>query len=289
VIWTNLTRDHLDYHGDMESYYLAKRKLFTQYESELKLVNVDDPYGRRLAGELKGEVLTYGKEGDLRILDFKTSFRGSKIRIAFRGEVYEFETPLVGEFQAYNIASAVGYALWKGIEPEAIAEGLGSVRVPGRFEVVHRGDFAVVVDYAHTPDAIENVLKSARKLARGRVIALFGAGGNRDKEKRPLMGASAERHSDLIILTSDNPREEKPEEIIRDILRGIRERGKVLIEPDRKRAIGLALSLAREGDIVMILGKGHETYQEVNGVKYPFSDALVVKEILGGDDCIGKG
>ena len=286
VIFTNLTRDHLDYHGDMESYYASKKKLFTEYESDYKIINADDPYGRRLASEIKGEVITYGKEGDLKILNFDTAFGGSKIEVEYKGKKYTFETNLIGDFQAYNLGAALAFSLEEGIEPEVIETALKKVKVPGRFEVVYSNKFAVVVDYAHTPDAIDNVLKTARKLTKGKLIAVYGAGGNRDREKRPLMGEAGERWSDLLIITSDNPRDEEPEEIIKDILRGIKDRSKVIVEPDRKKAIEEALKITKEGDLVAVLGKGHETYQEIKGVKYPFSDAEVIKNLLGGDGCI---
>lgn len=286
VVFTNLSQDHLDYHGTMENYYESKKRLFTEYESDLKIINADDSYGRRLASEVKGKVITYGREGDLKILSFETTFGGSKIEVEYKGKRYAFETNLIGEFQAYNLAAAIAFALEEELEQEAIKEALRKVRVPGRFEVVWSKEFLVVVDYAHTPDAIDNVLKTARRLTKGRLISVFGAGGNRDREKRPLMGRAGERWSDVLVITSDNPRYEEPEEIIKDILRGIEDKSKVIVEPDRRKAIEIALRMAKEGDLVAILGKGHETYQEVKGVKYPFNDAEVVKEILGGDGCI---
>ena len=286
TIFTNLTQDHLDYHGDMENYYESKKKLFTEYNSDIKIINADDPYGKKLAQEVEGEVITYGKEGDLRILDFETAFGGSKIEVEYKGKKYSFTTNLVGEFQAYNLAAAIAFLLEEGIKEEVIKKALRNVRVPGRFEVVYRGRFAVVVDYAHTPDAIDNVLRTAKRLTKGRLISVYGAGGDRDRDKRPLMGEAGEKWSDVVILTSDNPRSEEPEEIIKDILKGIKDKSKVIVEPDRKKAIEKAIKMAKKGDLIAILGKGHETYQEVKGVKYPFSDKEVVKNILGGDGCI---
>ncbi len=288
VIFTNLTQDHLDYHGDMESYYRSKRKLFTDYSYGLAVINCDDSYGKRLIEELGGDVVTYGREGDLRILNFRTGFRGSQIEIEFGGKRYSFKTNLVGEFQAYNVASALAYALSVGIDPEIVRKALLDIHVPGRFEVYRsKRGFLVIVDYAHTPDAFRNVLKTIRRLAKGRVITVFGAGGNRDRGKRPLMGKEAERWSDLVVLTSDNPRDEDPDLIIEDIMRGIGNREKVLVEKDRGRAIRMALEIAKSGDIVALLGKGHESFQEIRGVKYPFSDAMVVKEVLeGGRDVL---
>ena len=288
VVFTNLSQDHLDYHKTMEEYFTSKARLFREYRSKVKIINSDDPYGKRLLKSVEGDVITYGRNGDLKILDFQTDFEGSILRISFKGKEYEFRTNLIGDFQAYNLSAAVAYALWRGIEPGIIQKALKCVNVPGRFEVVYSDKFTVIIDYAHTPDAVENVLKTARKLTKGRLISVFGAGGNRDREKRPLMGKAAEKYSDLIILTSDNPRDENPEEIIKDILKGIENKDKVITEVDRKKAIRKAVELASEGDIIAILGKGHEDYQEIKGVKYPFSDAQVVKEILGGDGCIGK-
>ena len=283
VVFTNLTQDHLDYHGNMESYFLSKKRLFDSYRYRFAVINTDDEYGKRLAREISGEALTYGREGELRIESFETGFEGSRIELLWKGKSYIFRTNLIGDFQAYNIAGAVGVALMEGIDIEVIGEALENIHVPGRFEVLRsKRGFIAVVDYAHTPDAMENVLRTVRKLARGRVITVFGAGGNRDRSKRPLMGRSAERWSDLVVVTSDNPRDEEPERIIEDILKGIEDRARVIVEPDRKRAIERAVNLAREGDIVAVLGKGHEDYQEVKGVKYPFSDSQVLREFLEG-------
>ena len=282
VIFTNLSQDHLDYHKDMEDYFLSKRKLFTEYESQLKVVNADDPYGKRLAEELGDEAITYGREGKFKILEFATSFKGSVLRLGYGNGSIELKTNLIGDFQAYNLAGAVAYLLSAGFSEREIREGVKSVNVPGRFETYDFRDFIVVVDYAHTPDALENLLKTANRLKRNRVITLFGAGGNRDRQKRPLMGNVAERLSDLVILTSDNPRWEEPEDILEDILKGIKNRDKVIVEPDRKEAIELAIREAKDGDVVLIAGKGHEDYQEIKGIKYPFSDREMVKSLLSG-------
>ncbi len=281
VIFTNLSQDHLDYHKDMEDYFRAKRRLFFEYESSIKVINSDDPYGVRLAKELGKEAITYGKEGELKIVDFETSFTGSTIELDFRGKRLKLRSNLIGSFQAYNISAAVAYLLSAGFNAEVIEEGIENIKVPGRFEAYNFGKFTVVIDYAHTPDALENVLRTANKLKKGRVITVFGAGGNRDKSKRAIMGEVASRMSDLIILTNDNPRWEDPMEIIKDILEGIRERKEVKIEPDRERAIKLAVEEAREGDIVLIAGKGHEDYQEIRGAKHPFSDREVVEKLMG--------
>ncbi|EDP76653.1 UDP-N-acetylmuramoyl-L-alanyl-D-glutamate--2,6-diaminopimelate ligase [Hydrogenivirga sp. 128-5-R1-1] len=282
VIFTNLTQDHLDYHRDMEDYFRAKARLFFDYKYRFAVVNTDDPYGKRLARDLGDRALTYGREGEtLRIEDFKTGFDGSELRVSFKGKSFRFHSNLIGDFQAYNLSAALCYTLEVGIDPNAIQEALKDVHVPGRFEV-HRSDrgFIAVVDYAHTPDAMDNVLRTMRRLTKNRVICVFGAGGNRDRGKRPLMGKSAEKWSDVVIITSDNPRDEEPERIIEDILKGVEDKGKVKVIPDRREAIAEALNIAKEGDIVAILGKGHEDYQEIKGVKYPFSDSEVLKKFL---------
>ena len=288
VIFTNLTQDHLDYHGNMENYFLAKRRLFVDYDYEFAVVNADDPYGRRLLGELGSKAISYGREGDLRIVGFETGFEGSELTVEFGSDVLRLRSGLIGDFQAYNLSAAVAYALKTGVDVETIQRALERISVPGRFEVYRSTkDFLVVVDYAHTPDAMDNVLGTIRKLAKGKVITVFGAGGNRDRSKRPLMGKAAERWSDLIVVTSDNPRFEDPRGIIEDILEGIKDKGKVLVIEDRREAIEEAVRRAGKGDVVAILGKGHEEYQEIEGVKYPFSDAAVVREILeGGDDVL---
>lgn len=281
AIFTNLTRDHLDYHRGMEDYFRAKRRLFLEYRKELSIINGDDPYGKRLLAELGSEALSYGREGDVKIKRFKTSMEGSEIEVEFRGKRYAFKSSLVGDFQAYNLCAAIAYALYYRTEPEVITSALRDVYIPGRFEVLRcRGGFWVVVDYAHTPDAMDNVLGTVRKLSVGRVITLFGAGGNRDRDKRPMMGEVAERWSDLIFLTSDNPRDEDPLDIIAHILAGIKDKRKVTVIPDREEAIGRALSVARGGDVVAILGKGHETYQEIKGTRRFFSDKETVRRFL---------
>ncbi len=282
VAFTNLTQDHLDYHADMEDYFQAKRRLFTDYSYDFALVNADDPYGRRLISELEpSKILSFGREGKLKIKNFQTSFEGSILEVSYEGRSFVFRSSLVGDFQAYNLGLAIAFALKEGISPEVVKRALLKVRVPGRLEVLRSAKgFNAVVDYAHTPDAVEKALKTLRSLTSGRLIAVFGAGGDRDRTKRPLMGRSAERWADLLVITSDNPRSEDPLKIIEDILQGVEDKEKVVVEPDRRKAIETALKMAEEGDTVAILGKGHETYQEIKGRKIPFSDVEVVKEFL---------
>ncbi|MEJ7554469.1 MAG: UDP-N-acetylmuramoyl-L-alanyl-D-glutamate--2,6-diaminopimelate ligase [Aquificaceae bacterium] len=280
VGFTNLSQDHLDYHGTMENYFLAKARLFEEYAYTYAVINEDDPYGKRLKAIAKNP-RTYGREGDLKILDFQTDFEGSRLRVAYEGKVYDFFSNLRGNFQAYNLSLGILVGFLWGLESQAIQEGIRQVQVPGRFETYKGKGFVVVIDYAHTPDALEKVLRTARALCKNRLIVVFGAGGNRDRTKRPLMGKTAEAIADLIVLTSDNPRFEEPMAIIEDILSGIENKGKVLVEQDRRKAIELAISMAQEGDVILIAGKGHEDYQEIKGVKYPFKDSEVVKEVLG--------
>ncbi len=280
VGFTNLSQDHLDYHGTMENYFLAKARLFEEYAYTYAVINEDDPYGKRLKAIAKNP-RTYGREGDLKILDFQTDFEGSRLRVAYEGKVYDFFSNLRGNFQAYNLSLGILVGFLWGLESQAIQEGIRQVQVPGRFETYKGKGFVVVIDYAHTPDALEKVLRTARALCKNRLMVVFGAGGNRDRTKRPLMGKTAEAIADLIVLTSDNPRFEEPMAIIEDILSGIENKGKVLVEQDRRKAIELAISMAQEGDVILIAGKGHEDYQEIKGVKYPFKDSEVVKEVLG--------
>ena len=263
LVFTNLTQDHLDFHGTMERYYAAKRRLFAA--GVPAVVNVADPWGRRLAGELGGDVVTFSVEGGADV--------GPE---ALEG----IDLKLPGRFNAENALGAIAAARVLGVDEDAIARGLEAVtRVPGRFEPVDEGQlFTVVVDYSHKPDALATVLGTARDLARGRVICVFGAGGDRDRGKRPLMGRIASELADVAILTSDNPRSEHPLAIIDEVLVGAV--GDVAVEPDRAAAIARAVELAAEGDVVVIAGKGHEQGQEVAGEVHPFDDREVAREAL---------
>jgi UDP-N-acetylmuramoyl-L-alanyl-D-glutamate--2,6-diaminopimelate ligase len=292
--FTNLTQDHLDFHSDMEDYFAAKRMLFDVREEDpaswgTAVVNADDEYGARLINELRarGSALTTfsasGADADFRAEDVDFDAGSTRFRcIAPDGEA-GVEMPLPGHFNVENALAALASASALGVGIEAGAAALrGAERVPGRFEPVDEGQpFAVLVDYAHTPDSLENVLRAARRVTEGRVICVFGCGGDRDREKRPLMGAIGAEHSDFCVVTSDNPRSEGPEAIIADILAGIPERDAVEVEPNRRAAIALALGEARAGDTVVIAGKGHEQGQEFeNGRKIPFDDREVATEEL---------
>jgi UDP-N-acetylmuramoyl-L-alanyl-D-glutamate--2,6-diaminopimelate ligase len=281
AMFTNLTQDHLDFHEDMEAYFLAKRRLFEQAEGEL-IVNVDDPYGVRLAADFPRATTI--------AIDAPAVRRAPPVRVGLTGSEFTVDgvrmrAPLPGRFNVLNALGAVAAVRALGVDDATIAAALPNAgRVPGRFEPVDEGQgFAVLVDYAHPPDSLDNVLAAARSLApaRGsRVIVGFGAGGDRDRGKRPQMGAIAARLADVVVVTSDNPRSEDPEAIIAEILGGI-ERDDVEAIPDRRAAIERAIGLAADGDVVVIAGKGHEQGQEfADGVKVPFDDATVAREAL---------
>ncbi len=282
LVFTNLTQDHLDLHGDMEEYFQSKRRLFTGVSPPPAAVNIGDPNGRRLADELAGAhrapLVTFGlrPEAEVRADDLVLGPRGS----TFRTAGIEIETRLLGIFNVENVLGAVAAALLLDLEEEAILEGISAVGgVPGRFEGIDEGqDFAVVVDYAHTPDALDTVLRAARQLGGGRLRVVFGAGGDRDPEKRPLMGQVARERADIVTVTSDNPRSEEPLAIIEQILQGAGT--EVEIDPDRRSAIETAIAAAETGDVLVIAGKGHEHGQEVAGLVHPFDDRLVVRDAL---------
>jgi UDP-N-acetylmuramoyl-L-alanyl-D-glutamate--2,6-diaminopimelate ligase len=280
ALFTNLTQDHLDFHGGMEDYFESKRRLFDA-GPRTAIVNVDDPYGRRLAEDF--DCVTFSAEGaeaDYTARD--VSFDASGASFTVSGDV-EVRTRLPGDFNVANALGALAAAGALGIDAEVAAQGLAGAKAPpGRFEPIDEGQpFSVLVDYAHTPDSLENVLRAARRLTDGSVIAVFGAGGDRDRDKRPKMGRAGAVGADLAIVTSDNPRSEEPDAIIAEILAGIDGEGRVEVEPDRRAAIALAFSHAGPGDTVVIAGKGHEQGQEFEGGrKVPFDDREVAREEL---------
>ncbi|MGA9625747.1 MAG: UDP-N-acetylmuramoyl-L-alanyl-D-glutamate--2,6-diaminopimelate ligase [Bryobacteraceae bacterium] len=290
AVFTNLTRDHLDFHGTMENYFAAKQALLDGAGGpppEFAVLNRDDEYARKLKVDAKTEVLWYGlgNECDLRALHISSGFRGLRFDVQHGKLRFAVESPLMGRINVYNILAACGAGLSYGIAPEGIARGIAELRaVPGRFERVDQGQpFVVVVDYAHTDDALRNAIAVARGLNPKRVITLFGCGGDRDRSKRPLMGQAAAEASDFVVLTSDNPRSEDPLAIMNDALVGIR-RVDVphVVEPDRAAAIARALKEAREGDLVILAGKGHETHQVLKDKTIPFDDRVVAREVLRG-------
>jgi len=283
LAFTNLSQDHLDFHGTMEDYFAAKRRLFISGDETPAAINIDDAFGRRLAADLRAlgqeNVFTFGRapDADLRPDEIELGADGTRIRL---GEL-ELRSPLLGAFNAENLLTAAALARLLDVDDASIAAGIAALKgVPGRFELVDRGQpFTVVVDYAHTPDALSRVLTAARELARGKLICVFGCGGDRDREKRPLMGEIAAALSDVAIVTSDNPRSEEPQAIVGEILEGL-ERETVEVELDRRAAIGQALAQAGEGDVVVIAGKGHEQGQEIGGQVLPFDDRVVAAELL---------
>jgi UDP-N-acetylmuramoyl-L-alanyl-D-glutamate--2,6-diaminopimelate ligase len=279
-VFTNLTQDHLDFHETMESYFHAKRRLFA--EPGVAVINVDDAYGRRIAGEAP-QALTFGIDNmaDYRARDVSFDVSGSRFACDTPEGLLELETPLPGLFNVLNVLGAVAVARSLGVSAETVRAALPSFgRVPGRFEPVDEGqDFGVLVDYAHTPDSLANVLRAARELTRRRLHVVFGAGGDRDTAKRPVMGAAAREHADRLIVTSDNPRSEDPGAIVDQVIEGAGPSAER--EVDRRRAIGLAIDTAEPGDVVVIAGKGHEQGQEFEGGrKEPFDDITVAREAL---------
>ncbi|MGI8728494.1 MAG: UDP-N-acetylmuramoyl-L-alanyl-D-glutamate--2,6-diaminopimelate ligase [Solirubrobacteraceae bacterium] len=286
AIFTNLTQDHLDFHPTMEDYFNAKRRLFCDGRPRVAVVNVDDPYGARLATELRDElpvVVTIAIDAagaDLRATEISSGFAGS----TFSAGGLALRSPLPGCFNVLNVLGAVAAVRALGVDDETIVAALPQAgRVPGRFEPVEEGqDFAVLVDYAHTPDSLENVLAAARPLAEARVVCVFGCGGDRDRGKRPQMGEISARLADVTIVTSDNPRSEQPAAIVEEILTGIADRGPAVEAiVDRHAAIERAIALAGAGDVVVIAGKGHEQGQEFeDGRKLAFDDVAVAREAL---------
>jgi len=276
AVFTNLSAEHLDFHASMEEYFQVKARLFTPELADAAVVNVDDPRGRLLRDAAVIPTRGYS-------LDDLEGLEVGRVTSRFRWRGVEVTVPLGGRFNVSNALAAAEAAITLGIEPAAVADGLAAAGpVPGRFEVVDAGqDFGVVVDYAHTPDGLEHVLGTARELVgQGRVIVVFGCGGDRDTAKRPLMGAAAARLADRVVLTSDNPRREDPATIISEVRSGIDDDTTLVVEPDRRRAIALALETARPGDLVVIAGKGHEAYQEVGDERRPFDDRAVARELL---------
>ncbi|UVI32192.1 UDP-N-acetylmuramoyl-L-alanyl-D-glutamate--2,6-diaminopimelate ligase [Paenibacillus spongiae] len=297
AVFTNLTQDHLDYHGTMERYAAAKGLLFgrlgndcgaSQDERSYAVLNADDPASEAFARLTAAEVLTYGvkQEADVRASDIKITVHGTSFHVTtFRGEA-DITLRMAGTFNVYNALAAITAALVENIPLEQIKQSLEAVPgVPGRVEAVHAGQpFAVIVDYAHTPDGLDNVLKAVKEIASGRIICVFGCGGDRDRTKRPIMGRIAAAYSDYVIVTSDNPRTEDPIRILADIEAGLQNDGvpqeRYELQPDRRLAIQKAVEMASHEDVVLIAGKGHETYQIIGSVTHDFDDREVAKEAI---------
>jgi len=289
AVFTNLTQDHLDYHQTLERYRDAKLKLFASIApaaGRLAVINRDDPHAGSFMETARVRQISYGinNPAAVRASGVEITARGSKFTVVYDGGEMEVRTRLAGLFNVYNSLAAIAFAVGKGIEPQVIQSALVKVQgVPGRFEAVDEGqDYTVIVDYAHTPDGLENILKTARQIAGRRIITVFGAGGDRDRTKRPLMGGIAAELSDYSIVTSDNPRSEDPLAIIEDILVGVRKHKNAAyaVVPDRREAIRHAIDLATRDDMVIIAGKGHEDYQIIKGKVYPFDDRLVARECI---------
>ncbi len=295
AVFTNLTQDHLDYHGSMESYFEVKKKLFTEYLAEspkknkFSIINIDDPYGERLLGDAGGEIISYSINNDSASVYAKTSEitdQGIEAIISTPIGDVEVKSTLFGEHNLSNILAAVATAICLGSDIESIEKGLSNINsVPGRLEAIpNQFGFNVVVDYAHTPDALKNVLLAVRPLTKGNLILVFGCGGDRDNAKRPLMGKIGKELSDVLIITSDNPRTEDPEIILDHIEQGVNEipggNRPYTRLADRTLAIKQAIKTAQKNDTVLIAGKGHEDYQIIGTTKYPFDDREIAREAL---------
>jgi UDP-N-acetylmuramoyl-L-alanyl-D-glutamate--2,6-diaminopimelate ligase len=292
AVFTNLTRDHLDLHGDMRSYFLAKKKLFTGLDGQLPRVlvlNADDPNFAELKAIAPSHVISYAVDNsaDIRPVRHGSGQGTDAVFISPVGELRIQSATLLGKPNLYNMGAAIGSAVGLGLPAKAIETGIGSMAVvPGRFEPVLAGQsFRVIVDFAHTDDALVRVLQSTREITKGRVLVVFGCGGDRDRTKRPLMGEAAIRGSDFVVATSDNPRSEDPNAILSEVEVGLRRAGGVegknyRLLPDRREAIQYALKLASAGDTVLLAGKGHETYQIIGDRSFPFDDRAVARELL---------
>jgi UDP-N-acetylmuramoyl-L-alanyl-D-glutamate--2,6-diaminopimelate ligase len=288
AVFTNLSGEHMDYHVSMENYYQAKKKLFLPgRKKKMAVVNADDKWGQKLRSELTIDSVTFGLESPASVFAKKYSLseKGIDLIIDFQGRSFALLSPLLGKPNVYNILAAVACALSLDIPLPAITEGIRSLPgVPGRFEKVPNAlGLQIFVDYAHTDDALKNLLETARELALKKTIIVFGAGGDRDRTKRPRMGAVAGALADVTIVTSDNPRSEDPLAIIAEIEQGLKEKGtgKYVIQPDRRKAIEQALSIAEKGDTILVAGKGHEDYQILGDRTISFSDRDVILELIG--------
>ncbi len=286
AVFTNLTQDHLDFHGTMEEYLAAKAKLF-QTEIEYAVINIDDPAAVKLTQVSRGKVYTYGidQPADVVAKDIEVTPQGVSYTVQGPWGEHKLALKLTGRFNVYNSLAAYTAAMAMGYPAQTVTAALNQVPgVAGRFELVDKGQgFAVVVDYAHTPDGLENILTTARQITSGKLITVFGCGGDRDRTKRPIMGEIAARYSDLSVVTSDNPRTEDPEAIVQDVVPGVQRIASpkdYLVIVDRRQAIRRAIELAQDGDVVVIAGKGHEDYQIIGKTKYPFDDRLVAAEAL---------
>ena len=295
AVFTNLTQDHLDFHKTFDNYLAAKAKLFKQVSASYQVkegkgavINVDDAYGQSIVDVTTSPMITYSTEGkgSMNASDLTVTAKSSQFTLNYDGKAYPISTKIAGMFNVYNTLAAVGATLYEGLSMEEIVKGLATfTAVPGRFELIEEGqDFAVVVDYAHTPDGLENILQTAKKIVENRILVVFGCGGDRDATKRPIMGRIAAQFGDRVFVTSDNPRTEDPVQIVKDVEVGVREglHDDVTYEVivDRREAIHKAIAEATTGDVVIIAGKGHEDYQILKDETIHFDDREVAREAL---------
>jgi UDP-N-acetylmuramoyl-L-alanyl-D-glutamate--2,6-diaminopimelate ligase len=287
AVFTNLTRDHLDYHGSMEAYGAAKARLFEREELHFSVINFDDPFGRQLFGQLDGKCdrvrySLHEAQTELWLREFRPTDDGFEAEVDGEWGRFVIEVPLMGSFNASNVLAAMATVLTLGVPVERVQQAAGRLTPPpGRLERFDGANGArVVVDYAHTPDALANALAALRPHVAGELICVFGCGGDRDTGKRPDMAREAEKLADRVVVTDDNPRSEDPKAIAQDILAGFSDAAKATVIHDRAEAIQSAIRSATANDLVLIAGKGHEAYQEIAGQKYPFSDAEQVRHIL---------
>ncbi|MDD3225538.1 MAG: UDP-N-acetylmuramoyl-L-alanyl-D-glutamate--2,6-diaminopimelate ligase [Clostridium sp.] len=282
-IFTNLTQDHLDFHKTFENYYKAKLILFKN--SKNSVINMDDKYGNRVYDDVSSNKITYGidEKVDLRALNIKLHSRGASFDLSYKNETARVNINIPGRYNISNALGSAGACLLEGLSLNDIKNGLEALKaVPGRCEPVETDKnlgFDIIIDYAHTPDGLVNILKTAKEFTSGRLITVFGCGGDRDKTKRPIMGEVAAKMSDVAVVTSDNPRTEEPMSIIKDVLEGIKSKNDIVIE-NRKEAIKKAISIAKKGDVIVIAGKGHEDYQILKSGKIHFDEREIVAEII---------
>jgi UDP-N-acetylmuramoyl-L-alanyl-D-glutamate--2,6-diaminopimelate ligase len=282
AIFTNLTQDHLDFHKTFEEYFNAKAILFKN--TLCSVINSDDEYGRRLMGFASGKKLTYAVEADcdIKAENIVMHSRGTDFDIKYKNKLEKINLMLPGKYNVYNALCAAAVCINEGIGMEHVKRGLSEINVPGRCEIVTKNynlGFEVIVDYAHSPDGLYNVLNTVREFTKGRLISVFGCGGDRDKTKRPIMGKIASELSDIAVVTSDNPRSEEPDVIIDDIIEGVKKDNYIVIE-NRRNAIKNAIEIAKPGDVIVVAGKGHEDYQEIKGQTFHFDEREIIKEII---------
>ncbi len=285
AVFTNLTGDHLDFHKNMENYFEAKAMLFTDTYSKHRVLNISHEYGKKLAERIKENLITFnafGNDADIFPVKYTSTVHGIDAKVSVFGKIIDINSMLIGEYNLENILGVIGAAYSLGISLENVVKGIKKLKnVPGRLEKFSNKNITAFVDYAHTDDALVNAVSSLRQAAKGRIITVFGAGGDRDATKRPRMAKASTELSDITIITSDNPRTEDPQKIIDDILKGVAAGSEYYVEADREKAIAKAVSIAKEYDIILIAGKGHEDYQIIGKTKHHFDDRLVVQKYLG--------